>query len=474
MSSEPRRRWELISYGCAVAAAAVLAYALFGLPVQVTDSLNNLIKLQGKTLTQVVVDEFSQQSYLRPLLWGTLKAVFDQAEGRYFYVFRGLHALQATALLLMYVRLVRPRTATDAACVPLGLAVLIGMHTFSGTVREAFPINTFLTILLCVFGAALIALSDYRRWHDAAAAVLLVFAALTVESGLLVAVIFVAAALTGARGLSRTGVAAQVGLVAGYFALRYLVFDIGTPTLIERASGYGWGMLEPDELMARFGGSPLPFYAYNIGTSMLSVLFSEPRAGVWVVTASLLEDGGRWEAMTVNAVASVLATALIARFVWRRRRAWLAREFSRDDRLVFVAGAVLAANAVLSFVYTKDVIMSPAGAFFAVAVFVAARHQVTWLPTRRPAAALWVVALMLLSTTWAIRYVGLHADLRRAEAKVRGEWAFVESWLRRQPLEPMGPAALALKRELRDDAVLRHPGRPLLPDRPWTRIFEIN
>jgi hypothetical protein len=472
--TEPGRRWELISYGCAILAAAVLAYALFGLPIQVTDSLNNLIKIQGKTLTQVIVDEFSQQSYLRPLLWGTLKAVFDQADGHYFYVFRGLHALQAAALLLMYVGLVRPRTAADAACVPLGLAVLLGMHTFSGTVREAFPINTFLTILLCGFAAAMIALSEYRRWHDAAAAALLVFASLTVESGLLVAVIFVSAAIAGARGLSRAGVAAQVALVAGYFGLRYLVFDIGTPTLIERASGYGWGTLEPDQLMARFGDNPLPFYAYNIAASVLSVLFSEPRAGVWVTTASLMEDGGRWAAMTISAAASVLATALIGRFVWLRRHAWMTRDLSRDDRLVFISGAVIAANAVLSFVYTKDVIMSPAGAFFAVAVFAAVRHQVTRMPTSRSAAALWVAALMVLSTTWGIRYVGLHADLRRAEVKVRNEWAYVETWLLRQPLEAMGPAAVALKNELREDAVVRHPARPLLPERPWTRIFEVN
>ena len=44
--------------------------------------------------------------------------------------------------------------AALAAAVPLGLAALLGIHTFAGTVREAFPINTFMTILICCFAAA--------------------------------------------------------------------------------------------------------------------------------------------------------------------------------------------------------------------------------------------------------------------------------------------------------------------------------
>ena len=34
-------------------------------------------------------------------------------------------------------------------------------------------------------------------------------------------------------------------------------------------------------LHARFGADPLPFYLYNVVTSVLSVLFSEPDRGVF-------------------------------------------------------------------------------------------------------------------------------------------------------------------------------------------------
>ncbi len=51
----------------------------------------------------------------------------------------------------------------------------------------------------------------------------------------------------------------------------------------------------------------------------------------------------------------------------------MARTFSHGDRLVILFVVVLAANAAISFGYTKDIIMSPAGLFQAAAVFVAVR-----------------------------------------------------------------------------------------------------
>ena len=37
---------------------------------------------------------------------------------------------------------------------PIGLAALIGSHTIAWTLREAFPINAYLTIVLCCAAAA--------------------------------------------------------------------------------------------------------------------------------------------------------------------------------------------------------------------------------------------------------------------------------------------------------------------------------
>lgn len=105
--------------------------------------------------------EFSQRAYLRPFLWAHLKIVYDLSGGNFTW-FRGVHVVQVFALVLLYLRLVRPRTWPDVALVPLGLAALVGSHTFQGTVTEAFPVNTFMTVLLCCLAAANLALAAPR------------------------------------------------------------------------------------------------------------------------------------------------------------------------------------------------------------------------------------------------------------------------------------------------------------------------
>jgi len=447
-------------YGVLVAAG--LGHFLLGIPIQLTDSFANMLKLDTPW-GQLMHGEFSQRSYLRPFLWADLKLVYDASGGNYFAWFRGVHVVQVFALVLLYLRLVRPRTWEDAAFVPLGLAVLVGSHTFQGTVTEAFPVNTFMTILLCCLAAANLALARPRWWNDLLALALFVAAALTVESGLLVWVIFTGAALTGARGVSRVGLTLLAGLLVGYFVLRFPVLHIGGPGLIERASGYGFHRLEPQELVQTFGANPIGFYAYNIVTSALSVLFAEPRAGVFDLTHGIVQ-GAVNPALVVNVVASTAGTLLIAAFVAGRWRAWTRREFDRDDQLVALFVAVLAANAVISYPYTKDSIMSPAGAFFAVAVYAAARRVLPrWVHHARPAVA--VAALLLCVTvaaTWAIRSAGTHVKLRTYAYRVRNEGIDAEGWVKRQQAR-LNDRESALLHHLRFDAIYAHPLPPRIP-----------
>jgi hypothetical protein len=438
------------TYGAAV--AGTLGYFLLGIPIQLTETFGNMQKLDA-TWRDLLVAEFTQQAYLRPLLFAQLKVVYDASAGDYFAWFRGVHVVQVALLVALYVHLVRPRTWRDTAALPIGLAVLIGMHTFMGTVREAYPINTFLTIVLCCFAAAAVVLARYRWWNDVIAALLVVGAALTVESGLLVAVVIVGGAIVGGRGVSRIGVASTVALVAAYIALRLFVLDIGSPALTERSAGLGFRVLETREIAERFGANPWPFYLYNAGTSVLSVLLSEPRSGVFRLVASLMDEPRL--SLVVSAIASIVATAAVAWYLWDRRRAFVAWRFDHDDRLLVLFGGVLVANAVISYPYTKDVIMSPAGAFYALAVFVSFRRLVH-VAAPRPAAAAAVAAWCLIAASgWAVRAAGTHMDLRQAAFEVRNEWAYADQWFERNRSAVEGPRAAALLRDLRDDAIVR-------------------
>jgi hypothetical protein len=442
-------------YGALVAAG--VGHFLLGIPIQLTDSFGNLLKLDA-SWPELLYAEFTQRAYLRPFLWAQLKVVYDLSDGAHFVWFRGVHVAQIAALVGLYIHLVRPQSWRDAAALAIGLAALLGIHTFTGTVVEAFPINTFLTILICCFAAAALSLASYRWWNDVLAVLLFVFAALTVESGLLVAVIVVGGRLLGARGVSRAGVAVVVAALAGYFLLRFVWLDVGSPGLLERASGYGTRVLEPRELVERFGSNPLPFYAYNIIASVMSVLLSEPRSGVFPSAV-----GEPDPATIVNVVSSALATSVIAWYGWRRRGEWLQRQVNRGDRLVLLFIMVLGANAVLSYAYTKDVIMSPAGGFYAVALFVAAQ-QLLIAKRRTLQRAAWMAALCAaLGAGWSIRYVGMHMNLRQAALAVRNEWAYAEQWFAEQHADVTQPRTQDLIRTLEHDAIIAHPAPAALP-----------
>jgi hypothetical protein len=468
-------RWAKLSYAYAALVALGVGYFLYDLPIQVTDCYGNMVKAAQGTLASLVNGEFHQVAYLRPLGWAQLRILMDASRGHYYEWFRGWHVAQIVVLLVLFLRLVRPRTFAGAAVVPLGLAALIGIHTFAGTVRESFPVNMFLMVLICSFVAADLALGPPRPastkrwailrevgWRDVAAAALFIFAVFSVESGILVAVVFWSAFLVGARGVSRIGVAAQVLLVIGYLVLRFSILHIGSPGLEERTAGYGFSRLETNQLIEKFGARPLPFYAYNVASSVLSIALSEPREGMWVATRDYLRGETRLY-QVVNFIASVLGSALIVRYIWRRRREWLALRFNRSDQLVFIFLGVMAANATVSYAYTKDSILSLAGAFFAVALAVATQDFIEstsgLTPLRAIAPAL---LLVVLSTAWSFRAIDAHMGLRVAAAKMRVEWAYVDSWLERNSDAPRDPAALALKQHLQDDAVRHHPLRPTL------------
>ena len=456
------------AYGALV--AAILGWFLLRIPIQLTDSYWNIVALDQPFL-DLMRAQLADRAYLRPGLWAALKVVYDLSGGDYFYWFRLTQVAQAALTILLFVRLLQPRTAAAIAALPLALAVLIGSHNFAWTIREAFPINTFLTIVLCCVATANLSFAQRRWWTDAAAVALFVVAALTIESGLLVGVIVIGGYLLGLRGVSRGAVALVAGLVVAYVVTRFVVLGVGLPGLSAREAGFGFSRRSSAELVAMFGSGRLGFYAYNVVSSLLNVLVAEPRDGVWrLVRASV--SGNLEPPLIIGTAASALGTALICRFAWRRRHAWMARRFERGDQLVLLFVLVLCANAVISYAYTKDVIMSPAGVFFAGAVFVSVCDLVSRAPQGALRAAALVIVVTVLSSLWAVRAIGVHAALLASANDVRQQWAYVDDWLEERHNTELSPRMRALKDQLQDDAVVRHPARPPLRAE-WTRLFEV-
>jgi hypothetical protein len=401
--------------------------------------------------------------YFRPLRAAQIQALFELSNGHYFAAYKGFQAAAVLVVFALFLAVLEVDSRQRVAALLFALTVLTGLHTFRGTVWEAYPVNHSLEIVAFCLLALMLARSKAARWTDAAAAATFIAATFTVESGLLVWVVIAAAWLTGARGISRRGVAFVTVLLAGYLAMRFWYLGTGVPALSERSSGFGLQQLDPGELQRRFGAWPYGFYAYNVLSSILTVLFSEPRAGIWTIPAEFTR--GRIAGGTIiNVVSSAVTTALVGRFVATRWRAWWSRTFDRDDQIAVVSLAVIAANAVISYGYTKDEIMGPGGVFYALAAFVAIAALVSrvdegWAPKHLAALSL---ALAVTASGWVVRTAGLHYQMNLMTFYDRNEWVYVDDWLVRQNSAPPTDEGKALVRQLREDALERAAVNPYL------------
>jgi len=460
-----------ILFAIALALTGTVAYQVCRIPVQVSDSVGNLLQIQHQSLWDLFLSQFSNGAYVRPLLWVQIKLAYDLAAGHEQLMFKSIHVAQLLLLAVLFVRPMQVETRGDLAAAVLALLVLFGLHTFDGTVREAFPINAFLTVVLCVLAATNLAIGKPRWWRDLAALALFSFAILTVESGILVVVAVVAARLAGLRGVSWRGVALTVLACIGYLVLRFAVLDIGSPGLGERASAFGFEILEPRQLVERFGRNPIPFYAYNVVSSLVSVLLAEPRSGAWWVTYGLWSGDTLPPWQFLNVAASAAATIIFLTTAVRSFRRWLAGVAQPRQQIILVCLVVLVANAVVSFPYSKDVIMSTGGVFFALAIYAGTALLLAdagQRATRRLVPAFVALTLCL----WMPRAGALPYRLKNQAANAQTQWLEVYPWLERQQIHLTSPDARELVQRLRAYALRGR--RPGVEWSGWRRVLDLN
>ncbi|MGE0592557.1 MAG: hypothetical protein AB7G23_10150 [Vicinamibacterales bacterium] len=469
-----RTRWLACLF--AVVLGAGLGHDLFRMPIQVSDSLGELLEAQA---APSVVSAFARNvttdpPYIRPLRRAEIKVLFDAADGRYHLVFRGFHVVLLLATLIAFVWALRLETGEDLAAAVFAMAVLVGTTTFPSTVRAAYPINHFLLEILLALVALGLARSG-RGWQsDAAAVLVFVVAALTLETGLLVWVVVVAAWLAGFRGVSWRAAAGVSAVLVGYVALRVGLVGGEATAVLGRSTGYLLGVIDPDDVQARFGDNLWPFWAYNVASSLSAVVFSEPRGGTFVAVGTWLRgETPPW--LVVRLVSSVLTTLLVAGAIVATATAAFRRRPDDGGRLLFVSVGVIAANAVISYAYTKDDIMSVAGAFYAVAAFVAVRHVLT--APARPAwrTALLSCVLLVASAGWAVRGASLHYILRDQAFGQRNDWADLQPLTRyaAYPHHPGDtPEARALVRQVRQEVFDRPAVSPRFRPRWIDRWFQ--
>jgi len=450
-----------------------LADSLYRIPIQVSDSLEPIvIAARYDSAPHLLRDSltFSPTTF-RPLRYLQARALlaFTDATGlTYHAVFRGLHVVLLLMLVALFVAAVRVRDWPDLVAFTVAFPVLLGVHTFLSMLIEAFPVNHFAQVGVCAM--ALFVLAQHRpRWFvPVVACLLLALSLAVVESGAMVWVTVICCAVAGLRGVNRTTVIATTVVFAGYLLLRY-VLGISSPGIGGHGSGFGDRFYSPEELAARFGAHPLGFMFYNVVGGLASLLFAEPRQGVYSLLAAWRESEIH-PVVLINVISSSATTALL---IWyaaarlpRTRAAW-----SDTDRTFVAACLAFAVNATFNAVYMKDEIMSPAGLFYAIATFVAVRAVIESLPTRTIAAASFATCcLATVASLWAFRVVGAHYQLRYHAFTTRNDWVEVlrpdkhGDW-------PEDPTELAVTRRIRAEAIDRRTASPsFMPrwaDRYW-------
>ena len=436
--------------------ASAIAFDLWRMPVQPSDALTELLDAQASpSVATSFRNAVGTTSYLRPLRIAQIKALFDLSGGHYRLVYRGFHALLIVALIWLFVRALPIESPLDAAAAAVALTVLTGLHTFLGFLREAFPINHFLEIAVLVLIALNLTLSRGGWLVDLLAGVIFAFAALTLESGVLIWVVIATAWMVGLRGVSARGLALVTALLAGYFVVRFWYLDTGLPSLTERTSGYFLERLEPSELQQRFGDRAIVFYAYNVVASILSVLFSEPRDGLFV--AARAWRGGDVHPHAYLTVLSSLAMTIV--MAWTAFASWrkvwrTGSTLPRSGRLAIVAVVVLVANAALSFSYAKDDIIAVAGVFYAIAAFAAVRAVLEYGQGGGVVrAAVVSMAMLALGSAWAMRSSGVHHVMNEHAFRTRNDWAELPIRWQQEGRWPSDAAPRALIEGLRNAAL---------------------
>lgn len=361
----------------------------------------------------------AETSYYRPLFQLTLAAIWNNdasLDVRLAWI-RAAHIIPIAALFFLFIWHLRPRSAVDAAAATVACAVLIGSPGFRDNLE--IPLNYTIVGMPLALGVWMLLNRDSRRWSGVAIIGLTLIAIGFKEQGLVIVPVALAAWWMGAPG-ARRGVVAGLVLIAVAYVLFRLQWRQNWPAF-EQAIGLGFREMDATEAIARFAAFPYWMYAYNAGSTIANILFSEPTRGVFTILRSITED--RLQPWQLNHLLS--SAAMTTAIVW-----WAVGAMKRGDdswsfegRAVLVLVVAVLACGALGFNYSRDRLGGMALVFYALASFLALRALIgraaRWNRVRFAAAA---TGLLLLAGGWQLRALGTVEYVRLTSLRNQLEW----------------------------------------------------
>jgi hypothetical protein len=420
------------------------------------DTYSHLARPALASWPQAVADAFTSGREYRPLFDLAIKASYESV-GTWLPFYQALVLILFAALLILVAwacRAVGPRRAL-AACV--AISCVAALHT-SRILFGFWPLNHYAAVMACIVLTVALALHPAARRFDWLFGVLALIAMLGLELGALIVPLSIVLWWCGAPGIGRRGVVGVAAGAAVYVAIR-LTFAEYSGESLYADTGFIFQTVDAASLRARFGDSPWLLWIYNVGSTFLTIVASEPREGVFSFVESLLADdmeSWRWFHVGLSSLTTILIAGGLV-----RGRPWK----ERDRLLVVAGGALLLCGSALGFLYTRDRIGPAGGIGYALLLYVACS---SWLESPAATAPRWratvTAAIALVAAGWVIRSGETFFQLRDLAWDYRTEWTerFEELGARQEQT--------ALLEQLRAAALAETPADPRR-DPAWTYVL---
>ena len=429
------------------------------------DTYSHLARPALASWTQAVADAFTSGREYRPLFDLAIKASYETA-GTWLPFYQALVMLLFAALLLLVVWLCRPFGPRRALAACVAVSCVSALHT-SRILFGFWPLNHYAAVMVCVLLAIALALAPAARRYDWLLGVLALVAMLGLELGALIVPLSLVLWWFGAPGIGRRGALSVVAGAAVYVVIR-LTFAEYSGESLYADTGFIFQTVDAASLRTRFGDSPWVLWIYNVGSTFLTIVASEPREGVFSFVESLLADdmeSWRWFHVGVSTLTTlVIVGGLIRGWPWQQR-----------DRLLVVAGCTLLVfGSALGFLYTRDRIGLAGGIGYALLLYVACASWLEFPGTPEGApyehsGGRWrrttvTAVIALVVAAWVIRSGETFFQLRDLAWDYRTEWT--------ERFEDLGARQeqTALLHELRAAALAETPADPRR-DPAWTYLL---
>ena len=420
----------------------------------VDTSVNLSAAADTRSWHELVSDSLTKSVEYRPLLDVGTRVAYRIA-GLSLGTYKIFVLLEFALSLLILAALFHASGWRRSVASIIGLSVVVGLHT-SGILFLFVPLNAYAASMLIVLAVALLTLTPRFRPYEWTLLPLTLIALLWLEIGVFIVPIAAVAWLMKAPATTWRSVAfASLGLVI--YLIARLGFSPGGVPFDSPETGFGFSSISADEAATMFANMPWVLWLYNIGSTLLTVLASEPRAGRFQFIESLLRgDVPPW--MWLHVLSSIVTTAVVGMTLLGIRS-----RPPRDRMLAAFGGVLVIGGSVLGFLYTRDRIGLPVGIGYAMLVYVAVSALLE-RPGEKWQTITAGVLVAALSTCWLLRTAEKYVALRDMA------WDYHLEWDRQAATEAVAVSPIVA--QMRQAALTRVPA-DARRDPAWTyRVFE--